>query len=192
MAAADATARLGRVRSFSAHVPTVAATGPLRPRLPAAAERLRIPLYVRSQSRMAQRWGYDLNAPDAAARTEALLTESPGDPERLLLAAAVRSSRAEDAGALDAARRAVAADEHSARGHTTLATLLARDGDMDGASAHAARAVELDPDDPVAVYNRGVTAWTGGDHRSARSDFDRAAEMLGMAPLPWWRLWRGR
>jgi Flp pilus assembly protein TadD len=168
---------------------TDVAIGSTRAHLPAAAQRLRLPLYARSQARMAQRWGFDLNAPDAIERSEALLAENPDEPERLLLAAAVRSSRADDAGALAAARHAVAGDELSARVHTTLATLLARSGDVDGAVVHAARAAELEPDDPVSVYNRGVTAWTAGDHRSARADFHRAGELLGMAPLPWWRRW---
>jgi Flp pilus assembly protein TadD len=139
---------------------------------------------------MSARWGFDLNAPDAAARAESLLAESPDDPERLVLAAAVRSTRGEDAGALAAARRAVAGDERSARAHTTLATVLARCGDGDSASAHAARAAELEPDDPAAVYNRGVTAWTAGDRDSARADFARVAQLLGMPATPWWRRWR--
>jgi Flp pilus assembly protein TadD len=169
---------------------TDVAIGSTRPHLPAAAQQLRLPLYTRSQARMAQRWGYDLNAPDALERSEALLAESPNDPERLLLAAAVRSSRGDDAGALTAGRRALAGDELSARAHTTLATLLARGGDPDGAAVHAVRAAELEPDDPVAVYNRGVTAWTAGDRRSARADFRRAGELLGMAPPRWWQRWR--
>jgi Flp pilus assembly protein TadD len=140
---------------------------------------------------MAQRWGFDLNTSDAATRAEALLAGSPADPERQLVVAAVRASRGDDASALAAGRAAVAGDEGSARAHTTLATLLARSGDIDGATSHAARAVELEPDDPVAVYNRGVIAWTAGDHRSARVDFDRAAALLGMAPLRWWQRWRG-
>jgi Flp pilus assembly protein TadD len=65
-------------------------------------------------------------------------------------------------------------------------------GDSRGAALHAARAVELGPDDPVAVYNRGVTAWTAGDRRAGRADFARAAQLLGMGSRPWWgRLGRG-
>lgn len=160
------------------------ATGP---RLPAVAERLRLPLYQRSQARMAERWGFDFNTPDAGARAEALVAGAPDDAERLVLAAAVRSSRGDDTGALAIARRAVAADAASARAHTTLATLLARNGDVEGASAHAARAAELDPQDPVAVFNHGVIAWTVGDRNAGRADFERAARLLGLRPAPWWR-----
>jgi Flp pilus assembly protein TadD len=166
------------------------ATGTSPPRYPLAAERLRLPLYQRAQARMSARWGFDLNAPDAAERAEALLAESPGDPERLLVVAAVRSSRADDQGALAAAQAAVAGDERSAPAHTTLATLLARAGDIAAAHRHATEAVALAPDDPVAVYNRGVTAWASHDHAAARADFDRAGELLGLEPLRWWQRWR--
>lgn len=138
---------------------------------------------------MAARWGFDLNAPDAAERAEALLAESPTDPNRLLLVAAVRSSRGDDRGALLAAEHAVAAEEGSASAHTTLATLLARSGDVEAAHRHAGRAAELAPDDPVAVYNRGVTAWALRDRAGGRADFNRAANLLGMGGHPWWR-WR--
>jgi Flp pilus assembly protein TadD len=154
------------------------------------AERLRLPLHDRSQSRLQERWGFDLNAVDAPERAEALLAEAPADPDRLLLAAAVRSSRGDDHGALVAAQTAVDADDGSARAHTTVAALLATVGDADAAHRHAVRAVELAPDDPIAVYNRGLTAWAVGDRRGARADFDRVAELLGMAPLPWWQRWR--
>ncbi|MBJ7595089.1 MAG: hypothetical protein JF886_09555 [Candidatus Dormibacteraeota bacterium] len=165
------------------------ATGGARARIPTTAERLRLPLHDRSQSRLAERWGFDLNAADASERAEALLAQAPADPDRLLLAAAVRSSRGDDRGAVAAAQAAVDADDGSARAHTTLATLLAG-GDPGAAQRHAARAVELAPDDPIAVYNRGLTAWAVGDHRGARADFDRVAGLLGLAPLPWWQRWR--
>jgi Flp pilus assembly protein TadD len=166
------------------------ATGTTRPRLPATAERLRLPLYARSQERLATRWGFDLNAPDAQSRAEALLAQSPRDADRLLLVAAVRSSRGDDQGALAAAQQAVAEDEGSARAQTTLATLLARTGDGAAAQPHAELAATLDPNDPAAVYNRGLVAWTMGDRRAARADFDRAAELLGFPAPPWWQRWR--
>lgn len=169
---------------------SAAATGTTPPRLPAAAERLRIPLHQRSQARISARWGFDLNAPDAAERAEALLADSPADPDRLLLVAAVRSSRGDDPGALLAARRALDEDQRSALAHTTLATLLARSGDSESAQRHAERAVELAPDDPVALYNRGLTAWAGHDRAAARADFTRAAEIVGVDVTPWWRRWR--
>jgi Flp pilus assembly protein TadD len=169
-----------------------AATGRPRSRLPAGAERLRLPLYDRSQSRLLERWGFDLNAADAVQRAETVLAASPADPDRLLLAAAVRSSRGDDESAVAAAQSAVAAADWSARAHTTLATLLSRRGDVAAAHGHAVRAVELDPDDPVALYNRGATAWAMGDRASARADFDRAGELLGMTALPWWSRWGRR
>jgi Flp pilus assembly protein TadD len=139
---------------------------------------------------MSERWGFDLNAPDAPERAEQLLAESPADPNRLLLVAAVRSSRGDDSGALLAAQGAVAADDGSARAHTTLATLLARTGDPGAAQRHAARAAELAPDDPVTVYNRGLIAWSLRDHGAARADFRRAADLLGIETSPWWQRWR--
>jgi Flp pilus assembly protein TadD len=162
------------------------------PRLPGSAQQLRIPLHTRSQQRMAERWGFDLNATDAPARAEALLADSPGDVERLLLVAAVRSSRGDDQGALVAARAAVAADEHSGRAHTTLAALLGRSGDTAGASRHADAGADLDPDDPAALYNRGLTRWTSKQRGAARADFARAAELLGVNTTPWWRRRRAR
>ncbi len=159
-------------------------------RLPAAAERLRLPLYSRNQSRMLQRWGFDLNASDAAARAEALLAASPADAEHLVLVASVRASRGEDSAALRAAEAAVAADERSARAHTTLATVLAHAGDRQGSGRHAVRAAELDPADPTVVYNRGVAAWALGDRKAARADFERVGELLGLGALPWWTRWR--
>lgn len=163
------------------------ALGPVRPRLPASAEQLRLPLYARSQERMAARWHFDVNAADASDRAEGLLAESPSDVDRLLVAAAVRSSRGDDIGALTAARKAADSDPSSARAHTTLAALLAHGGDVAGAARHAQFAVDLDPDDPAALYNRGLTSWSIGDHRAARADFERARSILGVDNASWWR-----
>lgn len=168
-----------------AHRARVAGPGP-RP-VPASARRLALPLYRRSQERMAVRWGFDLNAPDAPERAEAALAEQPGDADRLVLVAAVRSSRGDDDAALDAARQAVAADPTSARAHTTLATLLGRGGDREGAAAEAGRAVELDPGDPAALYNRGLMLHDRGDRRGAAADFRRAGDILGVEVSAWWQ-----
>jgi Flp pilus assembly protein TadD len=166
---------------------TMGATGSTHARVPGAAQRLRLPLHARSQERMTARWGFNLNASDAPARAEALLAESPADADRLLLAAAVRSSRGDDAGALVAAQEAVRVDEGSASAHSTLAALLARTGDSAAAARHAEAAAGIDPRDPSALYNRGLIRWNLGDRRAARGDFDSAAELLGMSPVPWWR-----
>lgn len=138
---------------------------------------------------MTARWGFDLNAPDAPARAAALLAESPADADRLVLAASVRSSRGDDAGALVAAQQAVEVGEGSASAHSTLAALLARAGDFPAAARHAETAAGIDPRDPSALYNRGLIRWSLGDHRAARGDFDSAAALLGISPAPWWRRW---
>lgn len=166
---------------------TTGATGTTHARVPGVAQRLRLPLHTRSQQRMGAQWGFDLNAPDAPARAAALLAESPADADRLLLAASVRSSRGDDAGALVAAQQAVDVDEGSASAHSTLAALLARTGDLAAAARHAETAAALDPRDPAALYNRGLMRWTLGDRRAARADFDSAAALLGISTLPWWR-----
>ena len=139
---------------------------------------------------MTARWGFDLNDGDAVARAEALLAESPADCDRLLLAAAVRSSRGDDAGALAAARAAVDADGGSARAHTTLSALLAATGDTVAARDHALTATGLDPADPAARYNLGLARWALGERREARADLDRAAALLGVPSGSWWRLRR--
>lgn len=136
---------------------------------------------------MTARWGFDLNAPDASERAEALLVESPADSDRLLLAAAVRSSRGDDAGALVAAQKAVQVDGGSASAHSTFAALLVRTGDSADAAGHAEAAADIDPHDPSALYNRGLIRWTLGDRRAARGDFHSAAALLGIGTLPWWR-----
>jgi Flp pilus assembly protein TadD len=136
---------------------------------------------------MTARWGFDLNAPDALERAEALLVESPADPDRLVLAAAVRSSRGDDAGALLAAQKAVQVEERSASAHNTLAALLTTTGDSAGAARHAEAAADIDAHDPAALYNRGLIRWMRGDRGAARRDFDSAAALLGIASVPWWR-----
>jgi Flp pilus assembly protein TadD len=166
---------------------TASATGSTGAKVPGAAQRLRLPLHARSQERMTARWGFDLNARDAPGRAEALLAETPADADRLLLVAALRSSRGDDAGALVAAQQAVQVHPASAGAHSTLAALLARTGDTAAAARHAEAAVGIDPQDPSALYNRGLINWTLGDRRAARGDFDRAATLLGIGTVPWWR-----
>lgn len=168
-----------------------AVTGAPPVRLPAQARRLQLALHDAARGRMRERCGFDINAPDASDRAEALLAAQPDGLDALLAVAAVRSSRGEGAAAAEAARRAVEVSPTSARAAATLAAVLAQAGDRAGAAAEAGRAVELDPNDPTARFNRGVAALAAGDHRSARSDFEEAEKQLGLPPLPWWRRWTG-
>jgi tetratricopeptide (TPR) repeat protein len=158
-----------------------------RPAVPAPAAKLRIPLHERSQRRMEERWGFDLNNPAAMARAEEVLRTAPDDVDALLLAAAVRASRGDEAGALAAARSAVVAAPDSSRAHSTLAALLAGTGDTQTARHHAVLATQLDPEDPAAFYNLGLLRWSDGDRKAAHADLDRAASLLGRARRKWWR-----
>ena len=148
---------------------------------------------------MRARWGFGIDEGDASERAEALLAADPADADLLNLAASVRGSRGDNSGALDAARRAVAAAAGSARAHTTLSALLAATGDIPGARSEAAAAVALDGDDPAARYNRGVLAWVAGERATARQDFDAVRAMLerdgDIRPgfvRSWVRAWRRR
>jgi Flp pilus assembly protein TadD len=162
-------------------------------RLPADAERLRIPLHQRSQQRMTTRWGFTIDAADAVQRARSLVQEEADNAERLVLLASVLTSRGDDTTAMDAARRALDLAPGSASAHTTMSAIEGRRGDIASALTHASQAVTLDPDDPAAVYNRGALLWMTGDHRAAREDFAGAGHLLGIEPgVPRWQVWRRR
>lgn len=160
--------------------------------LPRSAQLLRLPIHDRSQQRMRERWGFDLNDPQVQQRIAALLAGAPDDPERLLLAAAAASVRGDDSGALTQARRAVQLAPESARARTTLATVLMRTGEPGEALEEARRAAALDPDDAHAVYNCGLAELAAGERRRAMASFELAADLLGVDVRPWWQRLRKR
>ncbi len=139
------------------------------------------------------RWGFTIDAPDAAQRAQGFVKEQSDEAEPLVLLASVLSSRGDDTAALDAARRALELAPGSASAHTTMSAIEGRRGDVVSALAHASRAVTLDADDPAAVYNRGALLWMTGDRRAAREDFSGAARLLGVEPLRRrWPVWKKR
>lgn len=165
-------------------------------RIPAAAQRLRLPVWQRSQARMRERWGFDLSASDAMERARTLVAEKPEDADRVLVLAAVLSTRGDADLAAIQARRAVELAPGSARAHTTLAILLLTGDHREEGLEHARRAAELDGEDPTVLYNLGLAEWSAGDRRAARGAFDRAAAAMpgvdggGPGRRGWWPLRR--
>jgi predicted Zn-dependent protease len=162
------------------------------PRIPATATRLRLPLWQRGQQRMRERYGFDLNAPDARERAERLLAEKPGDAAMHLLHASVLATQGNNDDAERDVRRALDLDPGSARAHTTLATLLVQKGDREQGLVEARRAAELDAADPTVQYNLGLAEWTAGSRGAANEAFKKTWDLIygeahqGNRP-PWWR-----
>jgi predicted Zn-dependent protease len=162
------------------------------PRIPATAGAMRLPLWQRGQQRLRERYGWDLNAPDARQRADQLLADKPDDPDTLLLHASVLAILGSNEDAEREARRAVELNPQSARAHTTLATLLVQRDEREQGLNEARRAAELDAEDPTVQYNLGLAEWTAGSRRDANTAFKKAWSLLygevhkGNRP-PWWR-----
>lgn len=149
--------------------------------MPAAAQRLRLPVWQRSQARLRDRYGFDLGASDSLERARSLVAQQPADPERVLLLAAALTMSGDDDLAEHQARRALDLAPDLARAHTTLAALLIRRDGREEALIHARRAAELDGGDPSILFNLGVAEWFAGDRGAARAAFGRAEEVLAGA-----------
>jgi Flp pilus assembly protein TadD len=165
-------------------------------RIPRAAAALRIPLWQRSQQRMRERYGFDMDATDALERARALAGQNPGDAEMALLLGSVLATRGEPDLAEIEVRRALDLSPRLPRAHTTLATLQMQRGAQEEALRSARSATALDKEDPTVLYNLGLAEWFAGDRKTAKAAFDRAAEALHAAtaaagtpppPPPWWR-----
>ncbi|HEY2704108.1 MAG TPA: tetratricopeptide repeat protein [Candidatus Dormibacteraeota bacterium] len=165
--------------------------GPVR--IPRAAEALRVPLWQRSQQRMREKYGFDMDAADAVDRARALAAGRPDDPEPALLLGSVLATRGETGPAEAEVRRALEIAPRLPRAHTTLATLQMQRGDREEALRSARNAAALDSEDPTVLYNLGLAEWFAGERSTARAAFERAAEALraltGEPPPapPWWR-----
>lgn len=167
------------------------------PRIPAVAERMRRDLWLRSRRLVQQRWGIDIDAPQALEQARALVADRPGDAETHLLLGSVLAMRGEVEAAEDEVRRAVELSPRLARARTTLAAILVRRGAHEEALRQARNAAAVDLEDPTVLYNLGLAEWVGGDRRTAKAAFRHAEEILrresggGIQRRPWWRRWRG-
>lgn len=172
------------------------------PRIPAAAERIRTALWQRSQARLRERHGFDLDAPDALERARALATAAPEDAEAHLLLGSVLAVRGDLEEAEREVRRAVELAPRLARARTTLATLLVRRGALEDGLREARNAAAIDLDDPAVLYNLALAEWVAGDRKTARAAFANAAGILQRerqangsgdptgSRRRWWQRWR--
>jgi tetratricopeptide (TPR) repeat protein len=147
-------------------------------RIPAKAERMRLPLWQRSQTRLRERYGFDLGDRDAMDKVRALVAEHPDDAELRLLLAAAQSVGGDAAMAEAEVRRALDLQPRLARARTTLATLLVQRGAYEEGLNEARNAAALDMKDPTILFNLGLAEWFAGERKTARAAFDRAAEAL--------------
>jgi len=170
------------------------------PRIPAAANRIRLQLWQRGQARLRERHGFDLETKDALERARDLVAKSPQDAEAHLLLASVLATRGEPALAESEVRQAIELCPQLARAHTTLATLLVQRGERAEGLKAARNAAALDMEDPTILFNLGLAEWLAGERRTARAAFRRAAQVLAgdgqnqetETPRRWWHRMRHR
>ncbi len=137
--------------------------------LPRARELLRLAFVLGSFER------YEM----ARERCERAATLLGGDAAALSAAARALESCKDTVGALDFARRAVAADDASATAHTRLGVGLLGAGDTAAARAALRRAIELDPDAVEAHAQLGALLANDGDLGGAEEQF---REVLRLRP----------
>lgn len=92
----------------------------------------------------------------AHAHLQPVMALYPRHPEVLRLRAGILDLRGDHAGAIEAARQAVAAKPDDPLYHNTLGTVLGAGGDFDAAVAALGRACELQPGLAIAWFNLGV------------------------------------
>lgn len=114
---------------------------------------------------------------EAAPAVEALVAAHPGHPDVLHLLAGVRGRMGDHAGAVNAARRALAQRDDDANLHCTLGIQLAAAGRLDDALAAMQRACELQPDLAMAWYNLGVLRVRAVQFDAAEAALRKALEL---------------
>ncbi len=93
-----------------------------------------------------------------------------------------------DAAAVDAYRRALAADHRMVKAARMIGYLLAEQHDYAGAEEALARAADLAPRDAGTWFNLGYVREHGGRRREAIEAFRRAAELNPQLDRAWYGL----
>lgn len=104
---------------------------------------------------------------DAAGEYARLARNDPRQRAWTLAEAGERLEAADEAGAIEAARRAVRLDPDDAAAQLTLARGLTRAGDAAGALQAATRAAELLPEDAEVRETHADARWLAGDEAGA-------------------------
>lgn len=118
----------------------------------------------------------------ARALLERALKRAPKDGHALVGLAHVHMAAGRADAALATLTRAVDADPADARARSLLAALL-RDLGRPDFDEHLRAALQLDPNDAVALQTRGVARGVLGDVDGARADFARVDALSGPSPV---------
>jgi tetratricopeptide (TPR) repeat protein len=98
----------------------------------------------------------------------------------LMIATFNRQLEGDEAAAIEMARDIVRQDSDHARAHYCLGLLLYRAGEINEATQHYTRALELDPDDAYAVYSVGQCLEQAGQLEPALAHYENA---IALDPL---------
>ncbi|OGQ26681.1 MAG: hypothetical protein A2138_13305 [Deltaproteobacteria bacterium RBG_16_71_12] len=164
--ASERVAALARAPSFGGDDVTAAA--PATPSPPARSRHLGLALEAMRQERFA----------DALALLSASPPESEGEPDALLLRAALLTNAGDLGEAEHTCRRLLALDELNAGAHYLMALCREHAGDRAGAIEHDQTAVYLDAAFAMPHLHLGLMAKRAGDRSAASQELDRAVALL--------------
>ncbi len=106
-------------------------------------------------------------------------TQSPGDAASLVAQGRAFFEKREYAPAIEAFKRALAADPRQPEAHTYLGMILAQAGHAEGAIMAFDRALAAQPDFPMALWGKGMLLYqTKSDPAAARETLQRLAAIL--------------
>jgi len=106
-------------------------------------------------------------------------TQSPGDAASLVAQGRAFFEKQEYALAIEAFKKALAADPNQPEAHVYLGMILARAGHAEGALMAFDRALAAQPDFPMALWGKGMLLYeTKSDPAAARETLQRLAAIL--------------
>jgi tetratricopeptide (TPR) repeat protein len=123
----------------------------------------------------------DVDAAEASLAKVAAVR--PGSLDEAAMRAAVAYKRTGMAGAEAAVQAVAALNPRSSLGYRTAGEQAARQYRFDDAAALARKAVEIDPNDPLAQFNLGLYLMRTGDEAAARTALDTSWELDKSSPL---------
>ena len=113
----------------------------------------------------------------ASAKQRQFLRQPSAEAQDALTRAGDAMERGDVPGAIQLARKAVAADAGAAATHSALGLLLGRSGDLKGAVESFSRAVALEPAFGETHYHLGAALWYAGDRSKAAAELETAVAL---------------